>query len=561
MRWYAWFALTAIGCSGHGPGDDDTPPDPKGWTITIDMSALDRFVQPATAKTWPIAGTAAASEGLVGVDVAGMPATLTNDGAFTATAAVMPGLVTVPILARDAAGHERKGDRTLLATRYLAEGNHGANAASIVLTDAILSAMGAGLAGQAGTIDVAGEILSRSILSQDDRCTTWPLAAHQDAVTVELAQDRGDLWLHIQIPHLHVDFGGTCQGLIQQIPIAGEFGGTLDVWSQLHGTPPADGACLTAFTHAQPEVQILGWGFDVWGTGGPLQNWIIELFKGDKATQAHDELVTEVQTRADTMLSDKLAHIAVFDRTSNVDLLGRPLTMHLCLGALDKIGTKLVARVSAVAHGGGARMAPGAPQIDGAAPTPVANELVLDANLVAQLLYQSWRDGGLARSAPDVDANALDALIPGLYDRHPGANAAQVAIDGELPPYVRATPGATGALSVELGDLMVNLSMDGEQILRFGVVLTLSLDLQPKGGKLVPMVLAATAKVALLDELLDGPDPVLEKAVEIQIGNTAAALLGDNAGIALPDLPGLGAPLSVAPDTGGRFLHVKLAPP
>lgn len=454
MRTYAWFALAAIGCSGHGmTGDDDTPPDPKGWTITIGVSQLDRFVQPSTATTWPITGTATASEGLVGVDVAGMPAVVGGDGAFTAMAPARPGLARVPILARDAAGHERKGDRTLLAARFLPDGQHAANAASIVLTDAILAAMGAGLADQAGTIDVAGEIMSRPILSQDDRCTTWPVAAHQDAISVELAQDRGNLWLHIQIPHLHVDFDGTCQGVFQQIPIAGEFGGTLDVWSQLHGTPPADGTCMTAFTHARPEVQIAGWNFDVWGTGGPLQNWIIELFEGDKATQAHDELVTQVETRADVMLGEKLAHISVFDRTSNVDLLGRPLTMHLCLGGLDKIGTKLIARVSAAANGGGTRIAPGAPQLDGAAPVPIANELLLDANLIAQLLYQSWRDGGLARSAPDVDAAALDALIPGLFDRHPNAAKAQIAIDGELPPFVRATPGQAmghGALSIEL---------------------------------------------------------------------------------------------------------------
>src|SRR5689334_3933232 len=132
------------------------------------------------------------------------------------------------------------------------------------------------------------------------------------------------------------------------------------VW---HGKTPAAGACMTAFDHAAPEAQLLGWGFVVWRTGGPLQSWIVSLFKGQKAQQAHDQLIAEVQTRADTLLADKLANISVFDRTSNVDLLGRPLAMHLCVGALDKIGTKLIARVAGAADCGSTRMAPGAPQV------------------------------------------------------------------------------------------------------------------------------------------------------------------------------------------------------
>ena len=70
------------------------------------------------------------------------------------------------VLVRDQAGHERKTTRTLIATRFLAAGTHNANAAAPVLDDAILAAMSTGIAGPAGTVDVAAEIMMKNVLSQ-----------------------------------------------------------------------------------------------------------------------------------------------------------------------------------------------------------------------------------------------------------------------------------------------------------------------------------------------------------------------------------------------------------
>ncbi|MBA3501380.1 MAG: hypothetical protein H0T65_13465, partial [Deltaproteobacteria bacterium] len=105
---------------------------------------------------------------------------------------------------------------------------------------------------------------------------------------------------------------------------------------------------------------------------------------------------------------------------------------------------------------------------------------------------------------------------------------------------------------------MVTLSVEGTQILKLNVGLTLVLDLEPSAGKLSPKVIDSKAEVALIDELYDGPDAALEQAVQSQIGGAAAGLLGDSAAIALPDLPGLGAPVDVVPDAGGRFLRIRL---
>ncbi len=39
---------------------------------------------------------------------------------------------------------------------------------------------------------------------------------------------------------------------------------------------------------------------------------------------------------------------------------------------------------------------------------------------------------------------------------------------------------------------------------------------------------------------------------------TAPELLGSNAALTLPPLPGLGMPVKVTADAGGRYLHIKL---
>ena len=556
MRLHGWLALLALGCSGKTSGTEDMPPDPKGWTITVDMSATDRYVQPESSMAWVVAGKATATEGLASIDVGGVAASFDKDGVFMQSVPVMPGANRVPVLVRDEAGHERKATRTLMATRFLPDGEHNANAAALVLDNAVLAAMSSGIASQAGNVDVAGEILSRPILSQDDRCVTWPVQASQGQTRVELVAEAGNLWLHITIPSLYVRFGGECQGLLRVIPIAGEMRGTIHVWSRL--TAKAGAPCVDSFAHTVPDVQIAGWQFGVWGVGGPLQNWIVELFAGEKSAEAKAQIATEVRTRADTLLGEKLTGVSVFERASDLELLGKPVALHLCLAALEKVGTQLVARVTAAAGGPGmVREAPGAPQVDGAPLVPAAKELVLDANLIAQLLYASWRDGGLARAANDVDIGVLQILMPELLDRWPNATHAQVTIDGELPPLVRASTGMND-MTIELADLMVDLSVEGTRILRFNVGLRLVLDLVPKDGKLAPKVIETTAEVALLDELYDGPDAALEQAVQTQIGGAAAGLLGDSAAIALPALPGLGAPTDVVPDAGGRFLRIKL---
>ncbi|HUQ07622.1 MAG TPA: hypothetical protein VM261_34245 [Kofleriaceae bacterium] len=545
---------------GDDGGDDDVPPTPT-WKIDVDMSGLDRYA-PADATTWTIAGKVTASEGVDRVTIAGADAATMSDGTFTGDTAIMPGLNPIAILATDQASHTRKANRSILSASYLPAGAHNANGAAMILSDAIVAAMGEGLAGEAGDVDVAAEILARDVLSQDSRCTTWPVEASQGTPQVNLELDGADLWLQIRIPNLYVYFEGQCQGLLSTIPIGGEMGGTLDIWTRLTPNPQPGHDCLTAFRHTAPQVNVGGWHFDVWGTSGPLQAWIVSLFSGGKSEEAREQIRSEVGTRANTMLAEKLADISVFDRTSELELLGRPLGMHLCVSSLDRVGTgtsaRLIARVAAAATGAGTRVAPGAPQTSGAVPNPAAGELLLDGNLVAQLLFAAWQDGGLTKpGVEEVETDVLALVAPEIGLRYPSGTKAIVNLDGDLPPYVRATPGGTGDLKVEIGDLVLDLVVGEDRLFRVGAVLRLDLELVPMDGKLVPTVVGSEATAHVLDELYDGTDDLLETVIATKVGSTATSLLS-GAAIALPQLPGLGTPADVTPDAGGRFVRIRM---
>ncbi len=570
MRSFAFAAMVLAACGGgiEGSGDDGAPTDgdldggddgplaPGEWRIDVDPS-FDRFV-PAGTTTWTVSGTVRSSEPLAGVDVAGAPATLTGD-AFTAEVPVGPGLQVVPIVARDTAGHARQAHRSLIALDYLPEGTANRDAAAVILTDAILAEMSGGLTGDVTSVDVAGEILARDILSQDDQCVTWPVSARQGAVTADLVRDDAELWLHIRVPQLYVYFEGQCQGPLRLIPIGGEMAGSLDVWTRLDARAPTDGACITSFDHTPPAVTMQGWRFGVWGLGGPLQNWIIQLFSGNKADEARAQIVTELRTRADELLTEKLANISVFDNRSTLSLLDRPVDLALCLAALEPMGDQLVARIAASAQGTGTLAAPGAPLLAGPVVAPGADELVLDSNLIAQSLFSAWRAGGVERpNLQQVELSLLEILLPGLTERFPGVTMLDVSITGELPAVVRATPDVDGAdLRVELGDLRVDLTAAGAPVLTLGVHLILDLDLVPTAGTLVPTVVRTTSKVTLLAEIIDGDDESIEDLVGGRIAAAASDLLAGST-ISLPALPGLGVPADVAPDAGGRFVRVRL---
>ncbi len=546
------------GGGGGGTPDAGPPPlNPPAWQITVDMSSLDRFVTGAP-PTWPIHGVATASLGLAGVDVSLAPATVDQAGAFDATATPAPGLTVVPIVAHDLQGHARQAHRTLIDASYVPEGPLTHDAAKLALTDAILSAM-AGSVTAGADLDIAAKIMAMPTLSVDSRCTTWPTSATQDPTVVTLQLVDAQLQLSIHVPNLYVSFDGACDGLFSTIPIAGEMSMNVDAVSTLSPSPAVD--CLHGFDHTTPAVDLPGFAFDVWGTGGPLTGWLVELASSGKAQQAHDQFQAEFQAEADATLTEKLADVVVFDHMEQMTLLGTPIDVRLCASDLVSEGGLLVAHISSSSSSmgaGGDRMAPGAPQLGGPSVTPGPNELVLDADFVGRLLFSAWRKNALTRmNVQQVDFSLLSLIARDLVGRHPDDAKVDISIDGELPPVVSASPMAGADLRIDIGDLMLTLAVGDDRLFRFGARVTLDLDLVPDSGSLVPTLVAVSSEVHLLDEVVDGDDAALEAAVQSKLGDSAAGLLA-GAKLTLPTIPGLGAPMDVTADPGGRYVHIHM---
>jgi len=516
---------------------------------------MERFVDP-TLATRPVAGRAVASLGLARVEVAGADAPLAEDGSFSPEVAVLAGLETIPIVAHDDAGHARQAHRSRIAAPFLAEGTLSRDAASMVLTDQVLEAMGASLAGEIADLDLAAEIMARSPMSQDDQCTTWPAGAAHASPELELMIDaNAELWLSIRIPDLWISFTGECSGLFSTIPVEGEMGTTVQIYSRL--TPAAGQDCVRRFDHTAPWVGLEGFWFDVWGAGGPLQNLAVDWASDGRDVEAADQLQTQIAAEADATIGERVQDIAVFDRRETMTLLDVPIDLHLCLTDLRTEAGVLRAVIGGATTGPGGRSSPGAPLTQGALPAPAAGELLLDANLVAQLLHAAWAAGGLSSADMEPVSYGLLALLsPDLDGRHPTDADVNVSIDGELPPVVRAAAGGAGDLEIAIGDLMIALECEGEQLFRFGTRLDLVLELVPEAGVLRPTV-TATAEPHLLEEIADVDDAFFEDLIADRVEEAAPALLGD-ATIALPAIEGAGSPADVTADPGGRYLHVSM---
>src|SRR5262249_47710126 len=243
------------------------------------------------------------------------------------------------------------------------------------------------LAREIASLDVAAQVMMRDTLSQDSRCTTWPTGARQDRTRFELIRgtQTGNLVVHVTVPNLVVNFSGECQGLISTIPVDGYFSTTIEMYSMITPVTPPAGDCLHAFGHGAPDVTMANWQFDVHGNG--LGGILVELFGGNQGPAARDRFQQEFTMQADTMLGMRLANVQLFNKEETMDFKGVPVTVGMCMMALQNPGASgpLRAVIGAHTSGPGTSSAPGAPQFDGALPAAAPNTPSLDTTLLPQL--------------------------------------------------------------------------------------------------------------------------------------------------------------------------------
>src|SRR5262249_11538568 len=158
-----------------------------------------------------------------------------------------------------------------------------------------------------------------------------------------------------------------------------------------------------------------------------------------------------------------------------------------------------------------------------------------------------------------VDVSLLALLAPGLSGRYPDGTMATVGIHADLPPVVHAAQPGMGDMTLELGDLMIDLNVGSELLFRLGANLKITMELAPMGSQLVPMVTSVEASSHLLEApIADIPDDVIENVINGKIKD-AAPMLVEGGPISLPSIGSITlTPRDVVADPGGRYLRLSL---
>ncbi|HUS63997.1 MAG TPA: hypothetical protein VMZ28_05600 [Kofleriaceae bacterium] len=554
-----------LGGGGDEDGDDTPlPPGASGWAIEVDMSGLDRFA-PRDAETWPVGGHVRSSEALAEVEVAGEVTPWEGapyGGDFESIVGIAPGLTVVPIYARDVLEHERRAHRSIIASDYLPEGAWNDRIMTLALSDTLLESVNALIAEQTAGLDDQIAAFEGQEMSGGS-CTMTVTEASAGDLLVELLAGE-ELTVHANLPDLHVEFAGVCFDGLVPVNVAGTIGGTIDITVGLTAATPAEGeVCVSSFTHSEPVVAIEDWEYEVYSPDGPVQTLLVQTL-APSSEDAHDMAVDGIRDGIDGALDGQLEGLDVLRFTNTIEVVpDRPITMDVCLAEMAPVDGRQVVRLAGAVAGLGEREAPGAPMLPPDAPVTGDGEFLLDTGLMSQMTFSMWRDGVFdVEQEGAFEVGLLALLIRELTEAFPDAELADIAVAGELPFLVRAAPDVEGAdLRVEVGDLMVRISIEGQEVLHIGLHVRMDVDFVAQDGQMVPTVVGSLIEATVLGEMFDSNDDSIEGVIELGIEQAMDQFLGGGGVGGLPEvIPGLGRILDVTPDAGGRYLRVAFEP-
>lgn len=575
MRRWTWIlGLAWAGCSAAtygpvgpggeegedwGPGDGD--PDADAWSIDLDTSSTDPFIVDFSATT-TLRGNVTASEGLARVEVAGEVVQTDGSGAFAVEVPVTPGLQVVPVQAFDAAGHSRNGHRGLLAARFLPESEINPGAAGITVTNELLAALAGDQLGQVADLDLSEQIMAQGGSISQQGCDIQLHDVRHGSPYLALTVEAGELRVNFTIPDLFVTFSGECNMFISSTSFSGDL--STDVVVRTALSAPPGSTCLETFAHTYPTVELPGFDLSLQSNDGGLIGMLMPLVGEIMQGSFSDQMSEQIATEADSLIDEQVAQFGQMGlgEAVTMEFNGVGMDVGFCMTGLESVDGVLRARLGLSVTGPGGYTAPGAPMVDGEMGPAAASTLWLDANLISQMMFSLWRAGGLSgESTGDINTGLLGLLVPEIADLYPGDTPVTVGIDGLLPPLVRAAdPASGGDLLVDIADLVIDLSVDGDLLFRMSAFVHLTLDLQNEDGAIKPVIVDSSAEVTVLEEpLADVDDGLLQAAVASQIGGQADALLGET-GFGLPDFGGISlVPQDAVPEPGGRYVRVTLA--
>ncbi|MCB9594750.1 MAG: hypothetical protein H6719_18665 [Sandaracinaceae bacterium] len=598
-------SLTLSGCLGMLSGTDEMPvdgdptmtPPPEGsWDLSIDTSASDIYLEPATT-TSTIRGHITASEGVQRAELgpAGTPSAAPVDtaGSFSAPMTVGPGYSLVEVRGYDQAGHMANGHRSVLRADYAPEWELLGDTAVIAADAAMLDALGSSAGALLGGIDLASFVTVGSPLMENSTCHLYVDSVTAGTPTLSLSPtEDGRLRATARVPDIAVGFSGNCNALGTAITVregseADET--TVELSMILEPIPPPPGECVSGFTATDVNLQITSFDLDLRLAGCGLLclagELIGEIAEGAVKGMIEDRFMGQVGPLVDPLLRD----LRVLDETTTMDFLETPVEVGLCLTGLSPSPEgQLMASIGTRVRGpGGVGLAaPGAPYLAATPPPGRAGTMQLDPALVSQILFSVWNGGAFA--LPDVSAlggddgggdglgftiDTLTGLVPQLRPMIQDGRIMRgaplvIGVDAQMAPLVRAANPEEAAAGVdmfiELGDLRLSLGTAGGTLFEIGTHVVLALSLEPTAdGALAPVLVesASSSTTWIVDSAIRGlPSRSADSLTDLVNGLIVSQLspLLSGAAITLPDL---GVPLAVgdvSPDPGG-YLVVELS--
>ncbi len=492
-----------------------------------------------------------------------------DDYVFSAEVDVNSGSQMVPVVAIDVDGRERKGHRSAVSADFLPEGALNRHAAYLPLSQALVDASTANLIESLPLLDVTRDVADEfGAIASDEACTIWPREVQHDPIQLEVEVREEGFFLVVKIPKLKIIFRGDCRHQrLGRFGIRGNMSSTPVIEARIFGRAGEDD-CLIGLDADSFKTKITQWKFKYRTTGlNIVERVLVGIFGGNRGRSSRLKLKRGIHQAAQPLLMDHMSDVFVYDNTQPVNIFGKVVQMRLCATSLGTIEGTPNASLAASVVGRGDRESTGAALLFGPNPSRVDGALLLDTQLVSQLLFSAWRDGGFDSVAPEAAEYArIAAMHPSSEPLFPLDAPVEARITAELSPVVRSPEqmgeGQRGDLQIEVPDMRIELWVNQQRMASLITAVSIVLELVPnQEGELVPTPIEGgiITEAHLIDEpLVDFElDSLLEAVVAAQLRDTVNTLLLD-ATFRIPSVGGALVPRDVEVDETGRYLRISL---
>ena len=509
--------VTACASSSSQPGNDAPP------VLQVTSPARGATVDGATLT---VTGTATGGAGLtVTVDNTEVP--LAKDGSFTATVPATAGISIIETHAKDAAGHDVRDVRAVLAgTLAPTDGTQAATIAAHA-SPAVLTAIGNAVAADAQAVDYTSVAQQLNPVYNNGGCLGAVVnitSVSVGNIDVQLTPQSGALATAVTIHDVtvkaHVDFKVACIGGSDTLTVsssAAHVGGDL-------GVMVSGGKLVTSLPSA--SVSLDDFNLSV----GGIPSAVVNLFEGTVKSKVQTALQNAILNNVPPIANDKLAGLLA--KPFDAKLLGvdTQLTVTPTTATIAPTGMLVAVDSKVAVTGGDGGVFLERPALDPSMLVDATQNLgVAIANdVVNQLLGGLWAAGGFDQTVPMSSLGPLSGLLD--------PDATQLSVSLSLPPT--AETDGSGKLQLAIGDAIIKVQdASGNDLQSIALSVQTSIAAGPAQNGALSLTLGTpTVYAQVLGQADDGSRPLTDMQVEALVSG-AWNLVGQQAGNALGKLP------------------------